>query len=108
MNPQDMQEPMEQEAQDSGGYEICIQCWPDGKIQVTKEPLDMQEESGESAGQECQSIDEALEIAKTMYSEEGHEEAMPAEEMTTEGNEDADPNAFASGFGSVRGNGLNR
>lgn len=106
-----MQGEESQEPSDANGFEVCIQVWSDGTIQVTREPLDVQEEQGESAGQPANSIEEALQIAQTMLSEESQEDpnTMQPEDVTTEGAEDVGmEDAFASGFKAVRGNGLNR
>ena len=69
--PSGVQAPMPGGADAAGGqdqgFELCIYCTPDGKLTVSKEPIDQQEEGGEPPGQPAASIGEALKMVLQMY-----------------------------------------
>ena len=66
------------------GFEVCIRVYPDQRISVSSEPLEA-DDMGEGAGQEVESIGEAMKLAMQMYQEGG----------ATTADDD-----FAAGFGA--------
>ena len=83
----------------------------DGSLSVVEcepETPAMEGQEGEGAGQSFNDIESAMQAAEQILTADRMDEGkIKAEDMTTEGNEDAGGDQFSGGFKNIRGNGLN-